>query len=426
MRKILLFFLIWMETVFSMDLDTLINQALKNSPYISEKRIDLKIGKVTVEKSKRKKLGQIDLYGSFNRYEDPRILYPISTPVNIHNLTGAENQIIAGISYTVPIFTGFKIKRNIQISKISKKIKEIDLLLSEQMVVFNIRSIYLKILSLEKQLVSAKAYRTSLEKLKNDIQEAVNLGRKPEIDLYKVQYRIEDINYKIERIQNSIKNLKAAVKTLVGDQNIDLSNLEDIKPAKNIVLDKEFYIKKIKKLKKIKKIDLSKEISYQKMLTIKGECLPEIYFKASAQRNMGNSQYKDLWQVGIFVNYKLFDFGVRRNRYIQSKLDLEKKKIQKKKTELELIKDIDEAINRIKTYQAKIKASEKKLKYARSVEQAEKAKYEEGVSDLYNYLYAKAERFSAQAEYYDAVYNREIAIFYLKYLLEEQRYGQNN
>ncbi|WP_297473045.1 hypothetical protein, partial [Persephonella sp.] len=61
MRKILLFFLILMETVFSMDLDTLINQALKNSPYISEKRIDLKIGKVTVEKSKRKKLGQIDL-----------------------------------------------------------------------------------------------------------------------------------------------------------------------------------------------------------------------------------------------------------------------------------------------------------------------------------------------------------------------------
>ncbi|HHG74929.1 MAG TPA: TolC family protein [Persephonella sp.] len=426
MRKILLFFLIFMETAFSMDLDTLINQALKNSPYITEKRIDLKIGKVTVEKSKKKKFGQIDLFGSFNRYEDPRILYPISTPVNIHNLTGAENQIIAGISYTVPIFTGFKIKRSVQISKISKKIKEIDLSLTEQMVVFNIRSVYLKILSLEKQLISAKAYRTSLEKLKNDIQEAVNLGRKPEMDLFKVQYRIEDINYKIKKIQNSIKTLKSAVKTLVGDQGIDLSNLEDIKPTKEIILDRDFYVKKIKTLKRIKKIDLTKEISRQKMLTVKGEYLPEIYFKASAQRNMGNSQYKDLWQIGILINYRLFDFGVRKNRYIQSKLDLRKKSILKEKAELELIKEIDEAINRIKTYQAKIKASEKKLKYARSVEEAEKAKYEEGVSDLYNYLYAKAERFSALAEYYDSVYNREIAIFYLKYLLEEQRYGQNN
>jgi len=52
----------------------------------------------------------------------------------------------------------------------------------------------------------------------------------------------------------------------------------------------------------------------------------------------------------------------------------------------------------------------------------EKAKYEEGVSDLYDYLYAKAERFYAEAEYYDAIYSREIAITYLKYLLEEQNY----
>lgn len=422
----ILLFLISVGFAFSVDLNTLIDQALKNSPYILEKKIDLRIGKISVEKSKRKRFGQINLYGSFNRYENSRILYPMSAPVNIHSIVGAENQTIAGISYIVPIFTGFKIKRDIAISKISREIKEIDLSLSEQMVIFNIRTLYLKILSLEKQLYSAKAYKTSLLKLKDNIQESVKLGRKPEIDLLKVQYRLEDIEYKLKKIKNSIKTLKSALKTFIGDQRIDLSNLKDVKPTKKIILDRDFYLNKIKNLKKIKKIDLFKEVSRQKMFTVKGDYLPEIYFKASTQRNMGNSQYKDLWQIGIFVNYSLFDFGVRKNRYIQSKLDVRKKKIQKKKTEFELVKNIDEAINRIRTYQAKIKASEKKLKYARSVEQAEKAKYEEGVSDLYNYLYAKAERFSALAEYYDAVYNREIAISYLMYLLEEQRYEQNN
>jgi len=134
------------------------------------------------------------------------------------------------------------------------------------MVFFNIKTIYLKILSLEKQLNSAKAYKNSLKKLKKDIQEAVKLGKKPEVDLLKVQYKLE-------------------------------------------------------------KIDLAREITYQKMLTVKGDYLPEIYFKASAQRNMGNGQYKDLWQIGFIIKYKIFDFGVRKNRYIQTKLELEKQRV---------------------------------------------------------------------------------------------------
>jgi len=51
----------------------------------------------------------------------------------------------------------------------------------------------------------------------------------------------------------------------------------------------------------------------------------------------------------------------------------------------------------------------------------EKTKYKEGISDLYNYLYAKAQTLLAESSYYTAIYEKQRAIYYLKFILEEYR-----
>ncbi len=136
---------------------------------------------------------------------------------------------------------------------------------------------------------------------------------------------------------------------------------------------------------------------------------------------IGNDEYKDLWQVGLNINYNLFDFGVRKREYIKSVLEKKKVIEEKRKVSLEIKNKIREALNNIKTAEADIKASKRRLQYAKEVEDIEKTKYMEGVSSLYDYLKAKSYRYLAESDYYKALYDKEIQISYLKYLLEEFR-----
>ncbi len=413
---IILFFLLISSKSYSITLDELVEILKEKNPTLNRQKIEKSISRTEKEKANRERLGKLELFSTFYRYEDKRVLYPITPPINPTNLVGARNQLNVGIRYTVPIFTGFKLERNVEIKKLNKKLTDIRYYLTKNELIYNLKVLYLKSLSLYKTKEALLTYKNSLETLYKNIDEMVKVGKKPEVDLLKVRYELESVNAKIEKINNSIDSLKSSIKTLIGDESLDLSNMEDIKFSK--VSYEKF---DIEGLYRLKAEYIKERIGDLKIDIAKGEYFPEIYLNASIQRNMGNSEYKDIWQVGLNLNYALFDFGVRKSKYIKSVL--EKKKIieEKRKTTLEIKNRLREALNNIKTAEANIKAFKNQLVYAKEVEDIEREKYMEGVSSLYDYLKAKAQRYLAESEYYNSLYDREIQITYLKYLLEEFR-----
>ncbi|NPA58446.1 MAG: TolC family protein [Aquificae bacterium] len=398
-------------------LQELIDQAVKNSPLLKEKKVDIKIQEAKKKSIKAQHFGELKARITGTKYEDSRILYPLTPPIDPRRLIGAEHQLITALSYTLPLFTGFELRKNTEIASLGKRLKEIDFLLTKNQLIFNVKSTYLKILELEKSLQALTAYKKSLEKLYEDVELAVKIGRKAEVDLLKINYQLEQAKSEISKVKNSINTLKQTLKYLIGSEEIDLSHLEDVKKTQTIFIPD--LNRKIAGLDALKKADLSREIAKRKVDIAKGKYLPRIYLNASAQRNMGNSEYKDLWQIGFLIEFTLFDFGKRKNQYIQSKLEMEKARLLKQNLKLKIKKDIVDALNRIKTAESGIKTAKKQVDYAKMVEETEKAKYEEGVSDMFHLLYAKAQKVKAETEYYRAVYEKERAVSYLYYILEE-------
>ena len=419
MKKGIFLTLAMVSFSYAVSLDTLIQTTKKYNPVLNGKILELKAQSHVVKQRKASRFGEIDIYSIYNRYEDPRILYPLSPPINPKNIVGAENQFIAGISYTVPIFTGFKITKSIKISELAKSIKQSQLNLTKNQILYNLKVLYIKVLSLQKQLYAFKEYKKSLDVLYDNVKSAVKEGKKAEVDLLKVDYERKSVEATIDKIKNSIQTLKSAIKTVVGKRDIDLSTFEDIKPED--FPPKDLALAKINALDRIKQAKIGEEIAKNKVDIAKSEYFPHVFLKAYTQRNMGNSEYKDLWQISLNIKYNLFDFGKRKHSYIEKALKEKIAKLREKQVKLELLKDIDKAYNDIKTATSKIKATEKQVQLAKTVEDIEKTKYEEGVSDIYDYLHAKAQRYLAESSYYQALYNKEIAISYLKYLLEEYK-----
>ena len=400
----------------AVSLDELIKIMKEKNPVLNIKRLDKDISKLEKTEANRKRLGKIDLYSTFNRFEDQRILYPISPPINPKTIVGAKNQLYLGARYTVPLFTGFKLEKNVEIKDLNNKLKDIQYSLTKNKLIFNLKVLYLKTLSLYKTREALLSYKKSLETLYQNVNEMVKLGKKPEVDLLKVKYQLEKVNAKIEKINNLIDTLKSSIKTLIGDESIDLSNMEDIKFS-----DIKYTDYKVEDLYRVKAENLKLKIGNLKIDIAKSEYFPKIYLMASFQRNIGNDEYKDLWQIGLNINYTLLDFGVRKREYLKSVLQKKKVIEEKRKTVLEIKNKIREALNNIKTAEANIKATKKELDYAKEVEDIEKTKYMEGVSNLYDYLKAQSYRYLAESDYYSSLYDKEIQINYLKYLLEEYK-----
>jgi len=421
MRKILAVLLAIHYISYGITIDEIINKAVQTSPILKEKQIEAKIQKARKKSIKGSKFGSINLFVNGIRYEDQRILYPLSPPIDPRTLVGARNQLITGIRYSIPLFTGFEIEKNAEISSIGEKIKGIDYRLTKNQLIFNIKSVYLKILELKKQRKSLKAYRQSLKKLYEDVKLAVKVGKKPETDLLKVEYQLKQTEAQISKVINSINYLKEVLKSMVGDENLDLSEIEDVNITQEIKIKEKDYRQKINHLDAVKKAELGEKIAVKKLEIAKGRYLPRVFLNASAQRNMGNGEYKDLWQMGFTVEFTLFDFGKRKHQYIQSKLEVEKAKLEKQILRLKIKEKITDALSQIRASSSAIEAAKKQIDYAKKVEEVEKVKYMEGVTDMFNYLYAKSQRLMAETSYYSSLYEKERAVSYLKYILEEYK-----
>ena len=417
MRKYIFLVLVIVSFAKGITLEELIEIADQNSPVLKQKEIDKEIQHYKSLEAKRKKYGEVNLFGRYDRYEDKRILYPISPPLNPMNLVGAENQFILGAEYKVPLFLGYQLRKNIEINQIGKELKNIQYKLTRNQLVYNIRVLYLQILSMEKQLKSAYAYKKALNRLYHDVKYMVKVGKKPEVDVLKVEYELKNAEANVEKIKNAIDTLKQGLKTLVGREDIDLSHLENIRNQTKYSLDEE----DINNLDKMKSLSLQKKIAKKKAKIAKGGYLPKVYFHASAQRNMGAGEYKDLWNIGLMLNWTIFDFEQRKSKYIQSKLEMTKIDLEKRNLYLKIKQDLNEAVNKIRTAEAEIRARKKQVKYAWEVMDIEKLKYTEGISTIYDYLKAKAQYYNAKSLYYKAIYDRETAISYLLYILEKYK-----
>ncbi len=409
--KILLVILICMISLNlnALSLGEAIKLALKYNPVINKTAINIDIQKRKTKQIQATQFGKIDFLAMYNRYDANRVMQPL----DMRHLS--EDIISTGFQYEVPIFTGFELTENIKISKLLEKVNNLTTKLTKNQIIFNIKSVYLKILSLNKQVNAMYSYKKSLLQLYSNVKLMVDTGKKPEVDLYKIQYDVKSVDAIIERLTNGINTLKYALKELIGKKDLKITKIEDV----NITT--EFRPEKInfEEITSIKKINIKKEVANAKIKKEKSIYFPQLYLKANSFENFGHGDDVNIWQISLNLKYDIFDFGKRKNRIEEA--ELERKKIDFEKLEIQLKKekDIKDAINKIKTEEANIESFKNQIKFAKESERIEKLKYQQGVSQIYDYLYAKSRRYIAESRFYNALYSREQAIAYYEYVIEK-------
>ncbi len=406
-------------------LDELISRAIENSTVIKQAKTNAALSKQKHKESSASRYGELDIVGSGTHYNIERTLAPM-TPSSMTSgqpITTSDDIFSAGFSYTLPLFTGFAQTRQVEMDKLASKMAEIKLSLTKEQLIYNIRSLYLAILTQQELLKAQKSYSHALQKLRNQIAYEVKLGKKAEIDLLKAKANYQSSKTKEAILKTNIKTTKASLSSLVGEEITSLSSIM-ITPKQPHYLIEELY-KKSATLKKIASQDLAIQKAQKIVDKSKSANFPQLALSSYYGKNYGQDIKSDdwdnetLWQVGVNLKYNLLDFGKQNATIQKAKIAAQQARLTKEQTLLDLKKLLIDAVGNIEQSYTQYQGNTTQLQLSQKSQKIEKVRYDNGVATLNDLLLAQSKTLLTQAKVIESKYSYQKNIYYLDYIMEK-------
>jgi len=406
--------------------------ALKNNAELQKQQMNLGFSQEELDDQKSQQFGKFDVVANYGHYNNPRTLTPLTPNAIIGDPGGVpttEDLFSTGIMYEVPLFTGFAQQRSIEIAELEKEMAGVAIKLSKEQLIYNVKTLYVNILSRQAQKKAQQDHYKALKYLRNDIALQVKLGKKARVDELKAAADQENARLKVRRSEADIKIMKASLSVLLNSEiNSNLENstmkIEKLKDIKN---DKDYtqlerYRSTVLDVEKSTRLEEKSDASYY----------PEIGLTAYYGQNYGpNDDSNDFdgdwgneedWMVGVNLKWTLHDFGSRKAA--KSKAVIRRMQSQKDKmtTELEIQKSLKEAAIKIQLAIDSYHSAQSELALTRETERIEQIRYKKGAADMDDLLYAKARNQVALSHSIVTRYDYQSSRFFLDYLLEKGEY----
>jgi len=413
--------LLFTQLINSTTLKELIDIGLKNSAILKNSNLQIELMESKKEESRAKKFGEVDLVGGYTHYNLPRTLAPIvpSALSPKSSIETTQDLFSTGISYSVPLFTGGTIKRQVDIDSLTKVALEKKKNLTTREYIYNISSLYLSGLSLQDLIESQKEYINTLERLKEVVNFSVESGKKARIDYIKVDTTLKSAIGKLNSLKSNLKMIKSTL--------IAITHIEDIAQLEPINVDLTQDIKEPDKsqfdsLDRFKLQDLEikkrKKTEDQIRASLKPQVMLNSYFGYNYDIDDGSINKEQLWQIGFNLKWDIFDFDRSDFKIQQAKIAKLQAVIQKEKLSEDFKKLLAKALNKIENSLAEYNTNLAQLNLLEETQKIEEARYNAGVATLNDLLLAKAKKQLAEAKLIESQYKYQNGLYYLDYLLE--------
>ncbi|MCF8127710.1 MAG: TolC family protein [Deltaproteobacteria bacterium] len=412
-----------------LSLEEAVDLALVNNPDLKKQRMNRSLSEKDLAERKSQNFGQIGLVASYGHYNLPRTLAPL-TPASIlsdpYAVPTTQDLFTTGIMYEVPLFTGFAQQRSVEIAAMQKEMAGVALKLSEEELIYNVKTLYVNALALERQEAAQNTYVQALATLLEDIRYEVKLGKKARVDQLKAAADLENALAQESRIKTSIVIVKA---TLAG-----LLNVTELPPLEAVPVDRSLPETidpgdAIPNLDRYQYAVMEVEKNAKLVEKSKADYYPQVTFNAFVGQNFGPNDYsnrysgewnnQEIWQAVVNLKWNIFDFGARESAGEKARIRKRQSEMEKLKTALDLKKSLVEATAKIKTAVDEYRSARAEQGMTGETENIEQVRFDNGAINVNDLLYAKARNQQAMSRLISAEYACLSAQFYLDYLLED-------
>jgi len=276
---------------------------------------------------------------------------------------------------------------------------------------------YYAILVAEKQLYYLNESVKRLEKLYHDDSALYANGFAEKLDLDKVQVQLTNLRTNALFVQTGITLSYAALKFAIGVSQQDSVVLKDELNVEAVKKDALTDSVNYSNRPLIRTLDYSKKLSELDVRRYKLQYLPTVAAQASYGVNsLGDKFITDpatVWlkssYVGLNINVPIFDGFQKRSNIRQAKLRLQKLnntiEYAKQGIDLEVLATKESFTNALQN----LDMQERNRELAQRVYNTTKIKFEQGLGSSFEVLQADTEFQTAEANYFNALYNAIVA-----------------
>ena len=417
--------------VAAMTLEECVAIALRNNPGLQKERIGVQWADREVADQRSRDFGSLDLISTYNHYNLPRTLAPL-TPSSFagdpSSVATTRDLFTSGIVYEVPLFTGFARTRAVEIAGLQKEMAAARLRLSREQLIYNVRSLYMNILSQQARARAQDAYVRTLRRLYDDIERELQQGRKARIDLLKAAADLQNGEAGLARLRSNISILRSSLASLMNSE--PGSELEEMEiSATEMAEAQDTFSRHLPELARLRTARLAVEKSRRLAEKERSSLYPQIVASVAYGQNYGPNdstnlhsgdwQAEEVWQAGLNLRWNLFDFGSSRARIQKAHLAARQSVLAEKTTELEIRKSLHEAVSQINTAISDYTSARAEVTMTRETQAIEQVRFDRGAADINDLLTARARNLAAEGRLIEAGYRYRTARFYLDYLLEK-------
>jgi outer membrane protein len=166
-------------------------------------------------------------------------------------------------------------------------------------------------------------------------------------------------------------------------------------------------------------------IAEERVKIAQGKRLPDISAIGQYGGKAGNDTgFREDWYYGLMLTVPILDGGLIKSEINKEKVELEKVKEEDRSLKLSITRDVRDAHLNIANATERIDTAEKAIESARESLRVERLKYETGAGTTTDVIDAQTALSRAEADYYQALFDKAAAIAYLKKAIGEDEYDE--
>lgn len=307
-----------------------------------------------------------------------------------------------GVALKLPLYTGGRLSQEVTLAERTNQIAVEQLRQGRQELVFNVGSVYLKIVQLSRLEAAYDARIASLESQEKRVKLLVQVGRAPRLDLLRIGVQLAKARHDRLQVGNSREQAYTLLYSLLGrEPPASPAPLVAYAAAETGVEELEDLVRKGLELRSELRIARERVASSEAQTAIaRSQQLPDISLVGLYRERSGGSDpdLLDDWNVGVQLSVPLYDGGVRRAQVAQAVLARAQAEQAVEQARLDVQKQVRDAWN------THVEALSRAEVTARSVQEAQEAlaierlRYEQGVGTVTDLLDAESALLTAQAD----------------------------
>ncbi len=387
------------------------------NPRLASSRLEAEAAARRQSQARARHFGQVDGIASYDNYESPRLVRPISIELfkdpalGMAQLPWDRNQTHYGLAFQLPLLAGGALHEGDRSAALARSAAEKTALFARDEVKTSVRKAYRNALLARHALAAARQYEAALAKDEGDARLRVKVGAAAPVDASKLTYALRGAEAQVAELASQERTAQAYLAALMGEEppadGWDLADVPDEPqagpPAEAAAQVTAQALAGRADLAAVRDATLIAESRKRLAIDAFG---PRLAVEGNVfwHRATSVSGSLETHEIAVTLRLPLFNGLGRIHAVHEAEASLAAARERERGKELEVAAQVVEARGRIEAARAQLVAGRAQRELGHEVARVERLRLDQGTGKVEDYLSARSQELQGETAYWRALY----------------------